>query len=138
MRNLADAIEDFIIDEFLRDREDTLLVQRNELAERLSCAPSQISYVLSTRFTPEKGFVVESRRGSGGFVRIMRVSTAKHQQKEAPTAQELVEHFAEQKIITAREKALLQYMLNIIDADEAKKQKILRQAMSLLHSAGRR
>ena len=66
MKNLADAIESFIIGELLREHEDTVLVQRNELAERLSCAPSQISYVLSTRFTPERGFMVESRRGSGG------------------------------------------------------------------------
>ena len=73
MRNLADAIENFIIGELLRDQEDALLVQRNELAERLRCAPSQISYVLSTRFTPERGFLVESRRGSGGFVRIVRM-----------------------------------------------------------------
>lgn len=67
MKNLADAIESFIIGELLREHEDTVLVQRNELAERLSCAPSQISYVLSTRFTPERGFMVESRRGSGGL-----------------------------------------------------------------------
>ena len=66
MKNLADAIESFIIGELLREHEDTVLVQRNELAERLSCAPSQISYVLSTRFTPERGFMVESRRGRGG------------------------------------------------------------------------
>ena len=73
MRNLADAIENFIIRQLLEDREDAVLVQRNELADKLSCAPSQISYVLSTRFTPERGFMVESRRGSGGFVRIVRV-----------------------------------------------------------------
>ena len=72
MRNLADAIENFIIQEFMRDRDDALLVKRSDLAEKLSCAPSQISYVLSTRFTPERGFIVESRRGSGGFVRIVR------------------------------------------------------------------
>ena len=66
MRNLADAIENFIIRQLLEDREDAVLVQRNELADKLSCAPSQISYVLSTRFTPERGFMVESRRGSGG------------------------------------------------------------------------
>ena len=63
MRNLADAIENFIIRQLLEDREDAVLVQRNELADKLSCAPSQISYVLSTRFTPERGFMVESRRG---------------------------------------------------------------------------
>jgi len=80
MKNLADAIESFIIGELLREHEDTVLVQRNELAERLSCAPSQISYVLSTRFTPERGFMVESRRGSGGFVRIVRMQPAANTQ----------------------------------------------------------
>ena len=60
MRNLADAIENFIIRQLLEDREDAVLVQRNELADKLSCAPSQSSYVLSTRFTPERGFMVES------------------------------------------------------------------------------
>lgn len=70
MRNLADAIENFIIRQLLEDREDAVLVQRNELADKLSCAPSQISYVLSTRFTSERGFMVESRRGSGGFAAV--------------------------------------------------------------------
>ena len=139
MRNLADAIESFIIGELLRDQEDALLVQRNELAERLRCAHSQISYVLSTRFTPERGFLVESRRGSGGFVRIVRMEPqgARQPQKE-PTASELVEHLEGQKLITARERTLLQYMLHILDADEKKKKAVLQQAMSLLASEGRR
>ena len=137
MKNLADAIESFIIGELLREHEDTVLVQRNELAERLSCAPSQISYVLSTRFTPERGFMVESRRGSGGFVRIVRMQPAADTPKP-PTALQLVQHLLQQKMITAREGALLQYMLQIIDADEDKKKEILQQAVSLLHSTGRR
>lgn len=135
MRNLADAIENFIIGELLRDSEDTILVQRNELAERLSCAPSQISYVLSTRFTPEKGFLVESRRGSGGFVRIVRVAEESH---NAPvkelTALEMVKHFQKQGILTVRERKLLEYMLNIIEATESKKKKVLQQAMLHLNS----
>ena len=116
------------------------MVQRNELAERLSCAPSQISYVLSTRFTPERGFLVESRRGSGGFARIVRMEpkTAQQQPKKEPTASELVEHLQAQKLVTAREGALLQYMLHIIDADEKKKKAVLQQAMGLLNSQGRR
>ena len=139
MKNLADAIESFIIGELLRrEHEDALLVQRNELAERLSCAPSQISYVLSTRFTPERGFMVESRRGSGGFVRIMRMETQTKQLQHEPTAAELVEHMADKKLITAREGVLLQYMLKIIDADESKKKKVLQQAIGLLSSSGRR
>ena len=137
MKNLADAIESFIIGELLREHEDTVLVQRNELAERLSCAPSQISYVLSTRFTPERGFMVESRRGSGGFVRIVRMQPAA-KTPTPPTALQLVQHLLQQKMSTAREGALLQYMLQIIDADEDKKKEILQQAVGLLHSTGRR
>ncbi len=136
MRNLADSIENFIIGELLRDREDSLLVQRNELAERLSCAPSQISYVLSTRFTPERGFIVESRRGSGGFVRIVRVEP-QNQDKE-PTALELVDSLLERHLITPREQILLKFMLDIIDADESKKMAVLQKALGQLRHASRR
>ncbi len=130
MRNLADAIENFIIQEFMHDRDDALLVKRSDLAEKLSCAPSQISYVLSTRFTPERGFIVESRRGSGGFVRIVRVVPKEEviPEKE-PTALELVQHLAQKRMITAREQRLLKFILEIIDADEEQKKSILQQAI---------
>ena len=52
----------------------TTEIQRNELAQTLGCVPSQINYVISSRFTPEQGYTVESRRGGGGYVRISRVS----------------------------------------------------------------
>ena len=130
MRNLADAIESFIIQEFMRDRDDALLVKRSDLAEKLSCAPSQISYVLSTRFTPERGFIVESRRGSGGFVRIVRVVPKEEVVPEKePTALELVQHLAQKRMITAREQRLLKFILEIIDADEEQKKSILQQAI---------
>jgi len=51
----------------------TLELQRNELANRMGCVPSQINYVITSRFTPSRGYVVESRRGGGGFVRITRI-----------------------------------------------------------------
>lgn len=73
MGHLADMIEEFILQNLLGDRKEATVLKRNELAESLHCAPSQISYVLSTRFTVERGFIVESRRGSGGFVRIVRI-----------------------------------------------------------------
>jgi transcriptional regulator CtsR len=130
MRNLADAIENFIIQEFMRDRDDALLVKRSDLAEKLSCAPSQISYVLSTRFTPERGFIVESRRGSGGFVRIVRVVPKEEVVPEKePTALEMVQHLAQKRMITAREQRLLKFILEIIDADEEQKKSILQQAI---------
>jgi len=128
MRNLADSIENFIISELLREREEALLVQRNELAERMSCAPSQISYVLSTRFTPDRGYMVESRRGSGGFVRIMRMNSQRNQTRET-TAEDLVDHLLENRMITNREQKLLHFMLNILDLDEDKKKIILKQAV---------
>ncbi len=129
MRNLADAIENFIIQEFMRDRDDALLVKRSDLAEKLSCAPSQISYVLSTRFTPERGFIVESRRGSGGFVRIVRVVPKEVVPEKEPTAMELVQHLVKKRMITAREAKLLQFILDIIDTDEEQKKVILQQAI---------
>lgn len=130
MRNLADAIENFIIQEFMHDRDDALLVKRSDLAEKLSCAPSQISYVLSTRFTPERGFIVESRRGSGGFVRIVRVVPKEEVVPEKePTALELVQHLAQKRMITVREQRLLKFILEIIDADEEQKKSILQQAI---------
>ena len=52
---------------------NTAEIQRNEFANTIGCAPSQINYVLSSRFTPEHGFIIESRRGGGGYIRITRV-----------------------------------------------------------------
>nr|WP_034436580.1 CtsR family transcriptional regulator [Negativicoccus succinicivorans] len=67
---VADRIERFIMRRFLEEKAQEIILQRKEIADALNCAPSQISYVLSTRFSPEKGFSVESRRGLGGFIRI--------------------------------------------------------------------
>lgn len=70
-------ISDLITAEILRmlDESDEHIaeIQRNELANGIGCAPSQINYVLSSRFTPEHGYIIESRRGGGGYIRIQRV-----------------------------------------------------------------
>ncbi|NLC32971.1 MAG: CtsR family transcriptional regulator [Clostridiales bacterium] len=70
---LSDAIEEFI-KMLLGQDEQQIELKRNELAEYFSCAPSQINYVLSTRFTPDHGYAIESRRGGGGFIRIIRIN----------------------------------------------------------------
>ena len=72
MSVLADKIEQFILTKLLEEQEGITL-RRNELAEALDCAPSQISYVLSTRFSNDRGFIVQSRRGLGGSITITRV-----------------------------------------------------------------
>ena len=69
---VSDLIARFILDE-LNDRDGIAELQRSMLAERFNCVPSQINYVISTRFSPEHGYVVESRRGGGGYIRITRV-----------------------------------------------------------------
>ena len=68
---ISDIIAEFIRAEL--EDSDVLELQRNDLAERFHCVPSQINYVMSTRFSPEHGYIVESRRGGGGYIRISRV-----------------------------------------------------------------
>lgn len=72
MANISDIIEEFILSTFGDD--DLLQLSRNELANFFSCAPSQINYVLSTRFTPDKGYIVESKRGGGGCIKLIRLN----------------------------------------------------------------
>ena len=69
---MSDMIADMILDMF-GDGNSSVQIQRNDLANRLGCVPSQINYVISSRFTPERGYIVESKRGGGGFIRIARV-----------------------------------------------------------------
>ena len=69
---LTSLIEDFI-KEMMAEEDGTIELKRNELASRFGCVPSQINYVISTRFSPERGYVVESRRGGGGYIKIQRV-----------------------------------------------------------------
>lgn len=69
---MSDRIEAFIL-ELLKEDDDWLEIGRNELASVFNCVPSQINYVIATRFGPERGYLVESRRGGGGCLRIRRL-----------------------------------------------------------------
>jgi len=62
-----------LIEEMLEEGNGQAEVKRNDLAAKLGCVPSQISYVITSRFTPERGYTIESRRGGGGYIRIVRV-----------------------------------------------------------------
>lgn len=73
MIRLSDIIENFIKELMSETEENELEIQRNELANHFSCAPSQINYVLTTRFTTEKGYYIESKRGGGGCIRIRKI-----------------------------------------------------------------
>ena len=68
-----------IIEEMLNDGGGTTEVRRNDLATKVGCVPSQINYVITSRFTPERGYIIESRRGGGGYIRIVRAQMTKNE-----------------------------------------------------------
>lgn len=72
MSRISDLIESFL-NERIEERKGVIEIQRNEMANYFNCAPSQINYVLTTRFTSDRGYVIESRRGGGGFIKIMKI-----------------------------------------------------------------
>ena len=73
---MSDLVAQYIM-EMLDESGGNAEIQRNELAGNLGCVPSQINYVITSRFTPEQGYIVESRRGGGGYIRITRVKADK-------------------------------------------------------------
>lgn len=73
---ISDMIEDFIKDLFTEE-EEYIEIQRNDLAEQFNCVPSQINYVISTRFKPSQGYYVESKRGGGGHIKIKKINITK-------------------------------------------------------------
>jgi len=107
-----------LIEELLNEGDGVLEIGRNELASRMGCVPSQINYVITSRFTPQRGYIVESRRGGGGYIRIMRVQMGKSQYLmhvynavgnaiTYPEAQAFVLHLYQRDIITQREGELI-------------------------------
>lgn len=74
---MSDIIEEFIKDLFDEDESNFIEIQRNELAQQFNCVPSQINYVISTRFKPSQGYYVESKRGGGGNIRIKKINNTK-------------------------------------------------------------
>lgn len=74
MNNMTDIIEQYIKKLFQDSQEDYITLKRNNVAEKFDCVPSQLNYVIKTRFTPEQGFIIESKRGGGGFIRITKLT----------------------------------------------------------------
>jgi transcriptional regulator CtsR len=78
--NISDIIENYLQQMLAASESGVVEIKRSELADEFQCVPSQINYVISTRFTVEKGYLVESKRGGGGFIRIRKVQM--HSEKE--------------------------------------------------------
>lgn len=114
---MSDIIEDFI-KELLEEQDEAIEIQRNELAEHFNCVPSQINYVISTRFKPSQGYYVESRRGGGGHIKIEKVNVTKsnylmhviNSMENKITSQEVdifISNFLSEDIISKKEAKLL-------------------------------
>jgi len=115
MRNVSEIIEHYLKQTLLQSPNGVIEIQRNDLAERFQCVPSQINYVISTRFTIEKGYLVESKRGGGGYVRIQKVELSSQgkildhisrtvgDHIDQTTAEGLIYQLLEGEFITARE-----------------------------------
>lgn len=78
MRNISDIIENYLKQVLDISDSDLVEIKRSEIADKFQCVPSQINYVINTRFTLERGYLVESKRGGGGYIRIMKVQTDDH------------------------------------------------------------
>jgi len=118
---ISDIIAAFIREE-LEGADGVLELQRNDLAERFHCVPSQINYVMSTRFSPEHGYIVESRRGGGGYIRISRVRVDRPtllmhfissigDEIDLPSALAIVQNLSEAEAISSDTSVLLQIVL---------------------------
>lgn len=119
MANISDVIEQYIKQTLSKCSEGTLEIQRSELARLFQCVPSQINYVIRTRFTVEKGYRVESKRGGGGYIRIQKIewSCSKtwydHMMQligeriTQASAEGMIEQLVEQNKVTKREARLM-------------------------------
>lgn len=124
MARISDIIAQFINDMIEDKKDKEVIIQRNELADKFNCAPSQINYVLTTRFTSEKGYMIESRRGGGGYIIIKRIEyNNKEKQVEAinkaigesltySAALLLLKHLYETNLITKRELEIVKISIN--------------------------
>ncbi|HIX43108.1 CtsR family transcriptional regulator [Kurthia populi] len=73
MRNISDIIEGYLKEVIELEGNGLIEIKRSEIADKFQCVPSQINYVINTRFTEERGYQVQSKRGGGGYIRIVRV-----------------------------------------------------------------
>jgi transcriptional regulator CtsR len=124
MSNISDVIEQYLKQALQAQGKNVIEIKRSEIADQFQCVPSQINYVINTRFTVEKGYVVESKRGGGGYIRIIKVI---HQDSSElideiitmiqptvtqQTAVDVLNRLKEEDLITERE---MKIMVSVMD-----------------------
>ena len=123
MQNLSQDIEQYIISRLDDEPVNYVSLRRKDLAEFFGCVPSQINYVLRSRFSPEHGYIIESRRGEHGYIKIVKISCITPQEKaehiediigeiiSINEARRLLEHLEARDLITQREHLLIEITL---------------------------
>ncbi|SEN59585.1 CtsR family transcriptional regulator [Lihuaxuella thermophila] len=124
MSSISDIIEHYLKKILSESKTGVIEIKRSELADAFQCVPSQINYVISTRFTIEKGYIVESKRGGGGYIRIRKVRLKNRQEtfedlleqigESIPqiTAEHLISRLLEEKWMTQREALLMRRLIS--------------------------
>lgn len=143
-KSISDVIEEFIKSSL--DDDDFIELSRNDLAKFFSCVPSQINYVLNTRFTINRGFVVESQRGGAGYIKVMKMQDNDdnflknalktcHEPLNFIQASQLLDNMKEKKIISQREEDLIKSTISVkalnnpINIDNTLRSNILSQVI---------
>ncbi|WP_420837460.1 CtsR family transcriptional regulator [Bacillus infantis] len=124
VRNISDIIEKYLKEVLELSERESVEIKRSEVADKFQCVPSQINYVINTRFTIEKGYIVESKRGGGGYIRIMKVQSYDYadlidqllmliqSRISQGSAESVILRLVEEEVITRREAKI---MLSVID-----------------------
>jgi transcriptional regulator of stress and heat shock response len=124
MRNISDIIEKYLKQVLEMSEQEHVEIKRSEVADKFQCVPSQINYVINTRFTIERGYIVESKRGGGGYIRIMKVHSHDlahlidqllaliQNRMSQSSAEDVILRLVQEEIITKREAKI---MLSVID-----------------------
>ncbi|MDX5474845.1 MAG: CtsR family transcriptional regulator [Bacillaceae bacterium] len=124
MRNISDIIEQYLKQIVERNEENFAEIKRSEIADKFECVPSQINYVINTRFTLERGYVVESKRGGGGYIRIIKIKPHDslhlidqvlkivHNRISQSSAEDVIYRLVEEGVISSREAKI---MISVMD-----------------------
>ncbi|MEK4176940.1 CtsR family transcriptional regulator [Aeribacillus sp. FSL K6-1305] len=124
MRNISDIIEQYLKHVLDSSGKEIVEIKRSEIADKFQCVPSQINYVINTRFTIERGYIVESKRGGGGYIRIMKIRindriqlinqilNAIGKRLSQSAAEDIILRLADEEVISEREAKI---MLSVID-----------------------
>ena len=120
-QNMSDLIESYLKN--VLHKNETVEIRRSEIADQFNCVPSQINYVINTRFTIQQGYVVESKRGGGGYIRIMKVNLVDEmdilnelselipEELSAREGNHLLQNLYENELISKREAQMMSLMM---------------------------